>query len=159
MRNVVQSEYAKILLQDGEAADIILWDGEPNNSNFKVIMKTYIQTGRMDNFKLEGKTVRTTKNGKLIWSGEYLHNVYHGEFVDMQKDGSKEIEHYKHGKLHGIREQYTPSGMVSYRASYINGQLDGIEEKYKYGKCIYKATWKKGKKISEEFPTVQKKSN
>jgi antitoxin component YwqK of YwqJK toxin-antitoxin module len=46
--------------------------------------------------------------------------------IQEYQDGSKQVFHYKNGKLHGSSEMFYPNGNCESKKHFLNGKLHGV---------------------------------
>ncbi len=97
----------------------------------------------------EGKIIIYWRNGHLKEKGNIEKGKKVGSWEYYYNNGKpKQVENYKLGVLHGVREEYSSGGQLFIRSTFSNGNLEGpwlyIDP---YDGWVYtKGFYKKGKK-------------
>ncbi|MGM8363362.1 toxin-antitoxin system YwqK family antitoxin [Flavobacterium sp. ARAG 55.4] len=77
-------------------------------------------------------TVFYDQNKNKVSEGKVVNKMFEGEWKYYHKD-SKSImtyEHYKNGKLEGLRSVFFPSGKIAEETHYKSGSKNGSSKKY-----------------------------
>ncbi len=85
------------------------------------------------------------KNNKVS-EGNVVGKQYEGKWVyyHRQSPTIMSVEHYKNGKLHGLRQVFYPDGKIAEEINYDGGQKTGIYKKYaQSGVVLEEATYEK----------------
>ena len=74
------------------------------------------------------------KNGKVISIHNYKNEKYHGEQKYYYYGKLLNILNYKNDIRYGDYKWYYPNGKLNFYCKYYNGQKQGVQMNYEYGK-------------------------
>ena len=85
-------------------------------------------------------------DNEIIEQGYFLNGNKHGTWVKYSPDGEnvEEITGYINGKVEGMTIKLNKTGQISERAFYRANKLDGMYQKFEYGKLKMEAHYDEG---------------
>lgn len=107
----------------------------------------------MENYDLskletEGLILAELRNidNQVIEQGYFLNGEKHGTWVKYSPDAKRveEMTGYIQGQVEGMTIKLNKTGQLSERAFYKQNKLDGLYQKYEYGKLKMEAHYNKG---------------
>jgi len=78
--------------------------------------------------KLDGKLETWYRTGEICASGYYENGKEHGTFNVFYRDPPNKLYSccsYRHGRLHGLYEKFSPDGNLILRCDFVNGEPRG----------------------------------
>lgn len=90
-------------------------------------------------------TVFYDQSKNKVSEGKVINKLFEGEWKYYHKASKMimSIEHYKNGKLEGVRSVFFPSGKIAEETNYKEGLKNGISKKYsEKGIVLEEATFK-----------------
>ena len=122
------------------------WNGFGYNKNRDIIYQL---------IKGNGKIKEYSKNGILIFEGEYIDGKASKICKEYNEEGKIIYEgEYLKGKKTGKGKKYNKNGDLIYEGEFLDGILNGYGKKYSFGKLEYEGEYKDGRRDGKGKITI-----